>query len=49
MYVGVTRAHDSCLFTVDTTTMYVQRFLRELVEAPEPDEHATLTAWLDEE
>ena len=49
VYVGVTRARDSCLFTVDTTTMYVQPFLRELVEAPEPDEHATLTAWLDEE
>ena len=49
VYVGVTRARDSVLFTVDTAVLFVQPFLRELVETPDPDEHATLTAWLDEE
>jgi superfamily I DNA/RNA helicase len=48
VYVGVTRARDSVLFTVDTSMGFVHPFLRELVEAPDPDEHATLTAWLDE-
>ena len=49
VYVAVTRARDSVLFTVDTTVMFVQPFLRELVETPDPDEHATLSAWLDED
>jgi len=49
VYVGVTRARDTALFTVDTSTMYVHPFLRELVETPEPDEHASLAAWLDDE
>jgi hypothetical protein len=34
---------------VDTSVLFVQPFLRELVETPDPDEHAALTAWLDEE
>ncbi len=49
VYVGVTRARDAVLFTVDTSTGFVHPFLRELVEPPEPDEHETLTAWLEEE
>ena len=48
VYVGVTRARDAVLFTVDTSTGFVHPFLRELVEAPEPGEHETLTAWLEE-
>ena len=46
VYVGVTRARDSALFTVDTSTGFVHPFLRELVEAPDPDEHETLKSWL---
>jgi superfamily I DNA/RNA helicase len=49
VYVGVTRARDSVLFTVDTSVLYVQPFLRELVETPGTHELASLTAWLDEE
>ena len=49
VYVGVTRARDSALLTIDTSRPYVHPFLRELVERPEPDEHASLTAWLREE
>jgi DNA helicase-2/ATP-dependent DNA helicase PcrA len=49
VYVGVTRARDTALFTVDTSVGFVHPFLRELVEAPDPDEHATLSAWLSEE
>ena len=39
VYVGVTRARDSALFTVDTSRPYVHPFLRELVQAPAADEH----------
>jgi DNA helicase-2/ATP-dependent DNA helicase PcrA len=46
VYVGITRARDAALFTVDTSTGFVHPFLRELVEPPDPDEHASLTAWL---
>ena len=49
VYVGVTRARDAVLFTVDTSTGFVHPFLRELVEPPEPGEHETLSAWLDKE
>jgi DNA helicase-2/ATP-dependent DNA helicase PcrA len=49
VYVGVTRARDAVLFTVDSSTGFVHPFLRELVEAPEPAEHESLAAWLDEE
>ena len=49
VYVGVTRARDAALFTVDTSAGFVHPFLRELVEAPDPGEHETLTAWLAEE
>jgi len=49
VYVGVTRARDSALLTVDTSRPYVHPFLRELVERPEPDEHGALTAWLQDE
>ena len=49
VYVGVTRARDEALFTVDTSRPYRHPFLRELVETPDADEHETLTAWLDEE
>jgi DNA helicase II / ATP-dependent DNA helicase PcrA len=49
VYVGVTRARDSALLTVDTSRPYVHPFLRELVERPEPDEHEALTAWLQAE
>ena len=49
VYVGVTRARDAALFTVDTSAGFVHPFLRELVEAPDPDEHASLAAWLAEE
>jgi DNA helicase-2/ATP-dependent DNA helicase PcrA len=49
VYVGITRARDAALFTVDTSTGYVHPFLRELVEPPDPDEHASLTAWLAED
>jgi hypothetical protein len=48
VYVGVTRARDAVLFTVDTSTGFVHPFLRELVEAPEPGEHEALSAWLEE-
>ena len=48
VYVGVTRARDAVLFTVDTSTGFVHPFLRELVEEPEPGEHETLSAWLEE-
>ena len=46
VYVGVTRARDTALFTVDTSQPYVHPFLRELVEAPGPEEHAALRAKL---
>ncbi len=49
VYVGVTRARDSALFTVDTSAGFVHPFLRELVEAPDPGEHESLAAWLAEE
>ncbi len=49
VYVGVTRARDSALLTVDTSRPYVHPFLRELVERPEPDEHGSLSAWLHDE
>jgi DNA helicase-2/ATP-dependent DNA helicase PcrA len=49
VYVGVTRARDAVLFTVDTSVGFVHPFLRELVEEPGPGEHATLAAWLDGE
>jgi DNA helicase-2/ATP-dependent DNA helicase PcrA len=49
VYVGVTRARDSALLTIDTSRPYVHPFLRELVERPEPDEHESLSAWLQEE
>ena len=49
MYVGVTRARDEALFTVDTSRPYVHPFLRELVETPDADEHETLSAWLEQE
>ena len=48
VYVGVTRARDAVLFTVDTSTGFVHPFLRELVEAPEPGEHEALSAWREE-
>ena len=35
VYVGVTRARDTALFTVDTSVGFVHPFLRELVEPPE--------------
>ena len=49
VYVGVTRARDAALFTVDTSRPYVHPFLRELVQQPDPGEHETLSAWLAEE
>ena len=49
VYVGVTRARDAVLFTVDTSTGFVHPFLRELVEEPEPLEHESLSAWLEEQ
>ena len=47
--MGVTRARDAALFTVDTSAGFVHPFLRELVEAPDPGEHESLAAWLAEE
>ena len=49
VYVGVTRARDTALFTVDTSAGFVHPFLRELVEPPGPGEHEALRAWLEEE
>ena len=49
VYVGVTRARDTALFTVDTSVGFVHPFLRELVEPPDPGEHEALGAWLEEE
>ena len=49
VYVGVTRARDAVLFTVDASVGFVHPFLRELVEPPDPGEHETLSAWLAEE
>jgi len=49
VYVGVTRARDSALLTIDTSRPYVHPFLRELVERPELDEHESLSAWLQDE
>ena len=49
VYVGVTRARDTALFTVDTSGGFVHPFLRELVEAPEPGDHDVLSAWLEQE
>jgi DNA helicase II / ATP-dependent DNA helicase PcrA len=48
VYVGVTRARDAVLFTVDTSTGFVHPFLRELVEEPQAAEHESLSAWLEE-
>jgi superfamily I DNA/RNA helicase len=45
VYVGVTRARDAALFTVDTSSGFVHPFLRELVETPDPGEHEALRAW----
>ena len=44
VYVGVTRARDTVLLTVNASRPYVHPFLRELVEAPRPGEHAALVA-----
>jgi superfamily I DNA/RNA helicase len=49
VYVGVTRARDAALFTVDSSSGFVHPFLRELVEQPEPGEHDALKAWQAEE
>jgi DNA helicase-2/ATP-dependent DNA helicase PcrA len=49
VYVGVTRARDSVLMTVDTSLPYVHPFLRELVEPPGAGEHASLVARLQRE
>ena len=49
VYVAVTRARDTALFTVDTSVGFVHPFLRELVEPPDPGEHEALGAWLEEE
>ena len=49
VYVGVTRARDAVLFTVDTAAGFVHPFLRALVEPPQPGEHEILSAWLAEE
>ena len=49
VYVGVTRARDTVLLTVNTSRPYVHPFLRELVEAPRPGEHAALLAQLSRE
>ena len=49
VYVGVTRARDAVLFTVDASAGFVHPFLRELVEPPDPGEHESLSAWLAEE
>lgn len=49
VYVGVTRARDTALFTVDTSQPYVHPFLRELVEAPGPEEHAALSARIEDD
>ena len=49
VYVGVTRARDTALFTVDTSAGFVHPFLRELVEPPGPGEHEALHAWLEQE
>jgi superfamily I DNA/RNA helicase len=49
VYVGVTRARDEALFTVDTSRPYVHPFLRELVETPDAGEHEALSAWLSQE
>ncbi len=42
LYVGVTRARDAVLLTLDSSRPYVHPFLRELVAPPEPTERATL-------
>ena len=49
VYVGVTRARDTVLLTVNASRPYVHPFLRELVEAPRPGEHAALLAQLSRE
>jgi superfamily I DNA/RNA helicase len=49
VYVGVTRARDTVLLTVNAARPYVHPFLRELVEAPRPGEHAALLAELPRE
>ncbi len=46
LYVGVTRARHGILLTLDTSRPYRHPFLRELVKAPLPGEHAALTAQL---
>jgi len=48
VYVGVTRARDTALLTVDTSRPYRHPFLRELVETPDAEEHEALTRWLGE-
>ncbi|HET6494170.1 MAG TPA: ATP-dependent helicase [Thermoleophilia bacterium] len=46
VYVGVTRARDTVLVTVNASRPYVHPFVRELVEAPHSGEHASLVAQL---
>jgi superfamily I DNA/RNA helicase len=46
VYVGVTRARDTVLLTVNASRPYVHPFVREVVEAPQPGEHASLVAQL---
>jgi superfamily I DNA/RNA helicase len=48
VYVGVTRARDTALLTIDTSRPYRHPFLRELVEAPDAGEYEALEAWLAE-
>ena len=47
VYVGVTRAADSLLFTIDSSRPYVHPFLRELVPPPAAGERAVLLAELE--
>lgn len=49
VYVGVTRAKHAVLFTLPGPEGFVHPFLRELVEAPEPDEHESLREWRAQE
>ncbi len=48
LYVAVTRACDTVLFTVDASRPRVHPFLRELVAPPDADEHASLRRRLKE-
>jgi len=47
VYVGVTRAAESLLFTIDSTRPYVHPFLRELVPPPAPGERTRLLTELN--